>query len=340
MNSNRHEIIKVAASKIRELLNAGKLSEEAVAKLRSAGMIPSRRQYAEGFKRGVQERLQKTFNRSNAFSGGMSVSNVPRGKASSSYSVANRNGALDILDGEYELNLPDSLIHTHVKGSNFDTSKMNLHDAITTLHELLEHRNYIRNGGDLRFTHPTSKYVTNLSHNTGVLSGERKAYETLVRQMTGGRNPDWGRFRVNDGNTSRTLHTRSRYPDEMVRSTFTARDERDLKKLLDQMELTRLPKYWNAKGTYGSLAANRSLNREVDKAGVTKDAISDAIRLARRMHKPKLEEYLNAYRKTIKDVFHGDIPPDNANAFDDAYFWRKVDPNVAWEEYLRRGRRK
>jgi hypothetical protein len=333
-NSN-NSIVKTAASKLREMLNAGKLSPSVVSKLRAIGMLPSRKQYAEGFKRGVQRRLQETFNRSDAFSGGMRVSNVPRGNSSSSYSVTNRHGALDILDGEYVLRLPDSLIHTHKKGSNFDTSKMSLHDAITTLHELLEHRSFIRNGGDLRFTHPISRYVTNLSHNTGVLSGERKAYETLVRQMTGGRSPDWGRFRVTDG---RSPHTRGRYPDEMVRSTFTSRDERDLRRLLDRMESVRLPKDGNIRGTYGSLVANEDLNRALDAAEFTEDAIPAAIRLARRMHKPKLEEYFNAYRKAIEDVFHGKLPQESENAFGDTYFWRKVDPHVDWEEYLQRGR--
>ena len=334
-NSN-NSIVKTAASKLREMLNAGKLSPSVVSKLRAIGMLPSRKQYAEGFKRGINERLQKAFNRAgNAFSEGIGVTNVPRAKAEAGFSFTNGDGAPLIFDSKHRLLLPESLIHTHKSGSNFDTSKMNLHDAVTTLHELLEHTGFLRNGGGLRFTHPTSKLTTNLTHQPGVLSGERKAYETLVRQITGGKNPDWSKFRITDG---RAPHTRSRYPDELVRSTFTTYDERDLRRLLEELESVRLPKSFTPRGTYGSLVAVDSLSGRLDHRLYTDAAIKDAIRLAKRMRKPKLEEYFNAYKKLIENTNEGKIPVVNADAFGDTYFWRKADPRAIWEEYLQRGR--
>lgn len=329
--------VKTAASRLRFMLNSGKLPPAAVTRLRSLGMLPGRKQYADGFRRGIQERLQKAFNRAIAFSGGMSVKNVPRGSSKSSYSVryrADKRG-LNPFDGSYELDLPDSLVHTQVRGASFDTSRMPLHDAVTVLHEILEHRGALKNGLGLRWTHPLSRYVTNLTHMQGVLSGERRAYELLVHQL-GGRTPDWGRFRLS--NSAQNTYRRAQFPDEMVRSTFTGRDERDLRRLLERMESVRLPRESNIRGTYGTTVANPNVNAALNPDRFADHALTTAGRLADRMRKPKLKEYFDAYRKTINDTLGGRIQNDNKDALGDAYLWNKSSPRDIWEEYLLRGR--
>lgn len=330
--------VKTAASRLRFLLNSGKLPPAAVTRLRALGMLPGRKQYADGFRRGIQERLQKALNRaSTAFQGGMSVRNVPRGSSHASYTVSYGSGkrGLDPFGGSYELYLPDSLGHTQVRGANFDTSRMPLHDAVTALHEILEHRGALKNGMGLRWTHPLSRYVTNLTHMQGVLSGERRAYEMLVHQL-GGRNPDWGRFRLS--NNALDTQRRAQFPDEMVRATFTGRDERDLRRLLERMESVRLPREYNIRGTYGTTVANPNVDAAINPDRFADHAITTAGRLADRMRKPKLKEYFDAYRKTIDDTLGGLIPNDNKAALGDAYLWHKSRPRDIWEEYLRRGR--
>ena len=330
--------IKTAASRLRLLLNSGQLPPAVVTRLRSLGMLPGRKQYADGFRRGIQERLQKAFNRADrAFSGGMGVKNISRGSSHASYTVsygADKRG-LKPFDGRYELYLPDSLGHTQVRGANFDTSRMPLHDAVTALHEILEHRGALKNGMGLRRTHPLSRYVTNLTHMQGVLSGERRAYELLVRQL-GGRTPNWGRFRLS--NNALDTHRRSQFPDEMVRSTFTGRDERDLRRLLARMESVRLPRESIIRGTYGTTVANPNVAAALNQDTFADHALTTAGRLADRMRKPKLKEYFDAYRKTINDILGGHLPGANKDALGDAYLWHKSRPRDIWEEYLRRGR--
>ena len=46
--------VKTAASRLRFLLNSGKLPPADVTRLRALGMLPGRKQYADGFRRGIQ----------------------------------------------------------------------------------------------------------------------------------------------------------------------------------------------------------------------------------------------------------------------------------------------
>ena len=327
---------KSASSRLRYLLNTGKLRPEIISRLRSLGMLPSRSQYAAGFKQGVQERLQKAFNRATNANLTLSVTNVPRGAASSSFRITRGDGRLDPFYGSsYTLTLPDTLRHTHIAGANFDTSKMPLHDAVTALHEIMEHRSLFRGGGPAAHAHPIARYVTNLSHEPGVISGERRAYDTLVRQM-GGTRPNWRKYRL-AGNSLQSSR-RGQYPEEVVRSKFTRRDERDLNKLLDEMESVRIPRNAGIRGTYGSAVATPELNGLLRTPFFTEYAIPTASQLAVKMHKPKLKKYFDAYNKTIKGKLGGSIPSSNAQMLQEPYLWRTSNPRSTWEEYISRGR--
>ena len=124
----------------------------------------------------------------------------------------------------------------------------------------------------------------------------------------------------------------------MVRSTFTGRDERDLRRLLERMESVRLPRESIIRGTYGTTVANPNVAAALNPDTFADHALTTAGRLADRMRKPKLKEYFDAYRKTINDMLGGHLPNDNKDALGDAYLWLKSRPRDIWTEYLRRGR--
>jgi hypothetical protein len=252
---------KCAASKLRGMLNAGKLSLEQIERLRGLGMLQSRKQYVEGARKMLKSRLESIFRHAEDLHIPLTINTgAPRAQSGHSWKITVDNyrkmmfgvrpsrknmpnalpgRPLDPSTGEHILNIPGNIrITTNVNNGRasaiFNTSKTKLHDIITANHELDEYLGYFRNGGNYRWHNPMSVLGDLVTHQPGVLRNERMLYERLARQL-GVKNPNWGNFRLDDvADGSR----RAGFRPEVVRSTFTGRDEASLRRLLSGVSVT------------------------------------------------------------------------------------------------------
>ena len=327
--------VKTAASKLRALLMLGKLRPEQVSRLRTAGMLPSRQQYASGFRAGVTARLQKAFNRSrNAFSEGIEIHQVDPDLAEAVHTARPGGplGGMQLFDGMAKLKLPYGVGVEN--GHQLNLQRQSLHDLLGTLHEVLEHRSYVRTGGSNRYRTPLSAFGSSFAHNPGVMTGERTAYERLLRQL-GVHNPNWAAYRVSaDGST--------RLPDELVRATFSTKDESALTRLFQRLEHARvLPKSKDSP-TWGAalLNPNRGITYKTQGAvSMSRNVLAAAKRVADKTGNTKLINYLNAYEKTLDHALNGGIPVQNLAAINTPGLRQHTPPDSVWDTYIRAGRR-
>lgn len=252
---------KCAASKLRALLNAGKLSAGQISKLRGLGMLPSKRQYVEGARKMLKQKIERIF----AHSGDRGIpltvrTGVPRVESSHSYSygidnmnkIMLRTGPADgTVNGmwgrpvdprraEHTINLPGAVAITQSSTVpsriSVDATKARLHDIITGNHELDEYLGWWRNGGNNAWHNPMAILADLSTHVPGVLRRERKLYERLCRQL-GISRPKWSNFR-SGGVTGSHPSRRSDLAGEQVLSTFSDRDHRALMRLLRDVPAT------------------------------------------------------------------------------------------------------
>ena len=252
---------KSAASKLRAMLNAGRLTAEQISRLRSIGMLPSRTRYVEGARKMLKERLEKIFARAMKRGIGLSVrTGVPRVDSNHYYRYSTSDPmhtattlkiqaaeggkahirAREVLNPEkadHLLELPGQIGHAmgRVRGT-FDTSKISLHDLVTANHELDEYMGFWRNGGPTHWRHPSVPLAYLQTHHPGVLRRERRLYELLCRQL-GIRNPDWRRFRL-EGLFSDAPSRRGDMQAELALSAFTPRDHRAALRVIRDVPLT------------------------------------------------------------------------------------------------------
>lgn len=251
-------LCKSAASKLRAMLNAGKLTAEQISKLRSSGMLPSRARYVEGARAMLKRRLEKIF--AHAVGRDIDISirtGVPRGDSQHYYryftgdpvtrkvTVAGGGkahiSALDVPNPEkakHFLELPGLIGHNAggVRGK-FDTSRVGLHDLVTANHELDEYMGFWRSGGPTHWRHPSVPLAYVQTHQPGVLRRERRLYELLCRQL-GIRNPDWRRFKSGGTRSGTVPSRRSDAQAELALSAFTPRDETAALRVIRDVPLT------------------------------------------------------------------------------------------------------
>jgi hypothetical protein len=255
---------KCAASKLRALLNAGKLSAGQISKLRGLGMLPSKRQYVEGASKMLKQRIERIFAHAGARGIPLTVrTGVPRGESHHSYSYGIDNmskvivrtgpaegvGTVNSMWGrpvdprraEHTINLPGAVDITQSSTVpsriSVDATKARLHDIITGSHELDEYLGWWRNGGHNAWHNPMAILADLSTHVPGVLRRERKLYERLCRQL-GISRPKWSNFKTGVMTGSR-LHRRSELKSEQVLSAFSDRDHRALLRLLRDVPATR-----------------------------------------------------------------------------------------------------
>ena len=255
--------VKTAASKLRMLLNAGKLRPGLVSMLRRVGMLPSRQQYVDGARKMLKNRLEKIFAHASEREIPLTVrTGVPRVESSHVFSspVDNvhkvmtsvgqpiRQGAVnavwgrpvDPLGAEHTINIPGAVgivqSSTNPARIAVDTTKASLHDILTANHELDEYLGWWRHGGISAWHNPMAVLADLRTHMPGVLRRERVLYERLCNQL-GVRSPRWSDFK-SGGLTGSVPSRRSELASEQIQSTLTDRDHASLLRLLSSVPAT------------------------------------------------------------------------------------------------------